>query len=131
MRPILLFLSLVVAAGCTMTQEQRTARELSLKSNADNFIQRVIQEDWAGAYAMTASKLAGPDDFKEYMMQTWVPEAVITGGSISSMAWVTDRITKTKINWKFQSGTVSSYSSETFLWEWTNDAWKWKGRVAR
>jgi len=118
-------------AGCSIPPEKKSAREQSLKVTADDFIQHITQDDWAGAYGMTEAGLDGPEEFKESLKRTWVNDAVLTGGVISSMAWVSDDTAKVKVNWSFQSGTVPSYSSETYAWAWKNKTWIYKGRVLR
>jgi len=35
------------------------------------------------------------------------------------------------VNWIFQDGSILSYSSETFIWVWSDENWKLKGRSLR
>ncbi len=122
---------LVLLAGCSVTPAERSSRELALKSVSDAFIQRVVQEEWTAAFAQTDAGLPGPDELKELMRKAWVQDGVLTGGVISSMAWIGDDTAKVKINWSFQTGTVPSYSSETYAWQWKSGTWKLKGHVLR
>jgi hypothetical protein len=127
----ILFIGTILLSGCSITPAERTAREQALKGSAETFIQSVVQDDWAAAYGLTEAGLQGAEELKDFLKKTWVQDGVLTAGVISSMAWIGDETAKVKINWSFQSGTVPSYSSETFAWRWKDRTWKCVGRVLR
>lgn len=117
--------------GCSLSPDQRVAREQSLKQAAENFINSASQANWNDIYRISDGSLDSADKLKDSLMKSWVPDATLTGGVIASMAWVTDSIAKVKINWAFQAGSVQSFSSETFIWGWDGNGWKYKGRALR
>lgn len=127
----ILILTVLLAGGCAIPPQEKSAREQALKAAADQYIQRVLQDDWAGAFSMTEMGLAGAEELRDFARKSWVPDGVLTGGVISSMAWISDDTAKVKINWSFQTGTVPSFSSETFAWRFRNKGWKLAGRVLR
>jgi len=120
-----------MATGCGISPAEKVVREQALKAASDQFVQRVVQEDWSGVYGMTQAGFGDPEELKENLKKAWPADAVLTGGTVSSMAWMTGSVAKVKISWSFQSGMVQSYSGETFAWEWLKKEWKLKGRVLR
>jgi len=128
---VLLLLGLAGLAGCAMSPEERMSRELSLKQTMDSFVAATVQGDWNTLYGFTDGDFESADQLKENLAKSWVQDATLTNGSIASMAWVNDRLAKVKLNWTFQSGSVQSFSSETFVWVWRGNGWKYKGRTLR
>lgn len=118
-------------AGCGLSPEARVEREKALKGALEDFIRYSTQKDWNGIYGMSAGKFADWEKLKDHMTQPWNKDSRLTGGAIASMAWVNDGLAKVKINWSFQSGSVQSVSSETFVWVWKGGAWKYHGRTLR
>ena len=123
--------SAMVFTGCSMSPEDKVAREQALKQTVDSFSDSVVQTHWDEAYKLTDGNFDSSDKLKSNLMVSWVPDSTLTGGQITSMAWVTDTIAKVKMTWSFQSGSVESYSSETFVWIWNGSAWKFRGRSLR
>ena len=124
-------LSALAFSGCSMSPEDKVAREQALKQTVDSFSDSVVQTHWDEAYKLTDGNFDSSDKLKSNLMVSWVPDSTLTGGQITSMAWVTDTIAKVKMTWSFQSGSVESYSSETFVWIWNGSAWKFRGRSLR
>lgn len=127
----LLTLGLVLLAGCSLSPEQKVAREQALKQTTEAFENSIVQANWNDVYKMSDGGFESADKLKSSLIKTWVQDATLTGGVIASMAWITDNIAKVKVNWAFQSGSVQSFSSETFIWGWDGNNWKYKGRALR
>ena len=121
----------MVFTGCSMSPEDKVAREQALKQTVDSFSDSVVQTHLDEAYKLTDGNFDSSDKLKSNLMVSWVPDSTLTGGQITSMAWVTDTIAKVKMTWSFQSGSVESYSAETFVWIWNGSAWKFRGRSLR
>lgn len=131
-RFVLVFLAAaVLVAGCGVSAGEKTRREKTLKETCDLFIRHAVQDEWDDAFALSDAGFESADALQAHFKGLWVTDAVLTGGVISSMAWVSDDITKVKVNWSFQAGTVPSYSSETLAWEWKGEGWRYRGRVLR
>jgi hypothetical protein len=128
---LMTFLGATCLGGCSLSPDQRVAREQSLKQAAENFINSASQANWNDIYRMSDGSFESADKLKDSLVKSWVQDATLTGGVIASMAWVTDNIAKIKINWAFQAGSVQSFSSETFIWGWDGNGWKYKGRALR
>jgi hypothetical protein len=129
-----LFLALAAIAafaGCSLSPDEKVSRVQVLKDQAQNFANLAVQKDWDGLFKLTDGSFDSSDKFQAYMTQPWDTTAVLTGGNITSLAWVNDTTTKVKINWIFQEGSILSYSSETFVWVWKDDSWKLRGRTLR
>lgn len=132
-----LFLSFIVLTGlifeggCSLSPEDKVAREQALQQTVLAFTADVVQANWPQAYASTDGTLGSSDQLKNQLMKSWVQDATLTNGDITSLAWVTDQTAKVKLTWSFQSGSVQSFSSETFIWVWKGNGWKYKGRALR
>lgn len=124
-------LGLVFLAGCSLGPDEKMEREQALKQTIESFVNSAVQQDWASVYKMSDGSVDGADKLKDGLMKTWTPDSTLTGGDITFMSWVNDTTAKVKINWAFQSGSVQSFSSETFVWGWNGNAWKYKGRAIR
>jgi len=123
--------SAVLLVGCSLSPEEKVAREQALKQSVDSFSQSVIQSHWDDVYSMCDGNIESADKLKGQLVKTWVQDATLTGAEIASMAWVTDSLAKVKLTWTFQLGSVESFSSETFVWAWNGSAWKYRGRSLR
>jgi hypothetical protein len=130
-RAFLLIGALVLLAGCSLSPDEKVTREGVLKQQVTSFVNFSVQKDWEGLFRLTDGSFDNVDRFQSYMTQPWDSTAVLTGGNITSLAWVNDSTTKVKVNWIFQDGSILSYSSETFVWVWKDDSWKLKGRTLR
>jgi hypothetical protein len=126
-----LLLSAFFSAGCALSPEDKVAREQALKQTVETFTESVVQSKWNDIYAMSDGSFDGAEKLKTHLTQTWVSDATLTTGQIASMAWINDGLAKVKLNWTFQSGSVQSFSSETFSWIWKGNGWKYQGRVLR
>jgi hypothetical protein len=127
-----LFLAIAfVAAGCTLSPDEKTAREKSLKQNADRFIGSVISNDFTSAYNLSTKRLDSPKALEDHMKQPWTAGPVLMMGTVASMSWVNDKAAKVKVVWTFQQGSQQSYSAETLLWVWKGGDWKYDGRTLR
>ena len=122
---------LILAGGCSLSPEEKVAREQSLKQTVDNFTALATQGDFNGIYGMTDGNFDSADSLKTNLMKSWVQDATLTGGQIASMAWINDSTAKVKLNWIFQAQSVQSHSSETFIWSFKGSTWKFKGRSLR
>ena len=124
-------LSLVVLTGCSLSPDQKVGREVALKQAMESFVSTVVQSDWNSVYKMSDGSFDSANSLKANLMKTWVTDATLNGGEITSLAWINDSTSKVKLNWSFQAGSVQSFSSETYVWVWTGDAWKYKSRTLR
>ena len=127
----LLLVLAVFAAGCSISQDEKSAREKSLKQCADRFIGSVISNDFASAYNLTTKRLAGPKALEGHLRQPWIAGPTLVLGTVASMSWMGDSAAKVKIVWTFQQGTQQSYSPETTVWVWKSGDWKYEGRALR
>lgn len=123
------FLSLLV--GCSLSPEEKVAREQSLKQTVDSFSSAVLQNNWTEAFRWTNGSFSGGDQLKQDITQSWVQDGTLTNAQVSSMAWVGDSTAKVKLTWTFQAGSVETFSNETFVWVWSGNGWKYKGRALR
>ncbi len=130
-RSSIAFLLLVLLDGCSLSPDQKVGREVALKQAMESFISTVVQADWNGVYKMSDGSFDSANNLKSNLTKTWVPDATLNGGEITSLAWINDSTSKVKLNWSFQAGSVQSFSSETYVWVWDGDAWKYKGRTIR
>ncbi len=121
----------LVFSGCSLSPEEKVGREQALKQTVDSFSDAVVQAHWDEAFKLSDGSFESSDKLKTHLTLPWVQDSTLTNGQISSMAWVTDTIAKVKLTWTFQSGSVESYSNETFVWIWNGSAWKYKGRSLR
>ena len=126
---LLLWFSFI--AGCSLSSDEKLAREQNLKQSMDTFISSIVQGQWDQVFHLTDGSIENVDKLKSQIMNSWVPDASLTGGVIASMAWVTDKTAKVKVNWAFQSESVQSFSSETYIFVWRDNVWKYKGRALR
>jgi hypothetical protein len=126
-----LFVGLGFLNGCSLAPDQKVAREQLLKQAIESFENSVVQGNWTDVFGQSDGSFDNADKLKTHLMKTWVQDATLTGGDIASMAWVNDTAAKVKINWAFQSGSVQSFSSETFVWIWKGGGWKYAGRAVR
>ena len=124
-------LALGLSAGCSLSPDQKVGREVALKQAMETFIGTVVAGDWNGVYKMSDGSFDSATNLKASLMKTWVPDSTLNGGEITSLAWINDSTSKVKLNWSFQAGSVQSFSSETYVWVWDGDAWKYKGRTLR
>jgi hypothetical protein len=131
MNGILLLTISALLSGCSLSPDEKVAREQALKQTVDTFVADVIQSNWTEAYRLTDGSFPNADHLKAQITQSWVTDSTITDGTISSMAWVSDEIAKVKLTWTFQSGSVQSFSNETFVWGWKGNSWKYRGRAIR
>jgi hypothetical protein len=120
-----------LAAGCSLSPEEKVAREQALKQSVDSFSDSVVQGRWDEAFKLSDGSFENQEKLKSHLMKPWVQDSTLTGGQIASMAWVSDSIAKVKLNWSFQTGSVESYSSETFIWVWKGSNWRYSGRSLR
>src|SRR5271157_3966226 len=104
-------LLLLGMAGCSISPEEKMGREQALKLMTENFANLVVQGDWNGVYGMSAGTFDSADALKNALKKSWVEDATLTGGQIASMAWISNKIAKVKLNWTFQVGSVQSFSS--------------------
>jgi hypothetical protein len=130
-RAFLILGAVVLLAGCALSPDEKVNRVQILKQQVQSFVNSAVQKDWDGLFRLTDGSFDNVDHFQSYMTQPWDSTAVLTGGNITSLAWVNDTTTKVKVNWIFQDGSILSYSSETFIWVWVDDNWKLKGRSLR
>lgn len=134
MRPLFwafLFSGLFLTIGCSLSPEEKVGREQSLKQSVDSFTDSVVQGRWDEAFKLSDGSFDNQEKLKSHLMKPWVQDSTLTGGQIASMAWVSDGIAKVKLNWSFQTGSVESYSSETFIWIWKGNSWRYSGRSLR
>ena len=122
---------LVLGSGCSLSPEEKVAREQSIKQSVDNLTSLATQGDFTAIFGLTDGNYDSADTLKTLLMKSWVQDATLTGGQIASMAWINDSTAKVKLNWIFQAQSVQSHSSETFIWGWKNGSWKLKGRSLR
>lgn len=122
---------LLLSVGCSLSPEDKVAREQSLKQSVDSFTDSVVQGRWDEAFKLSDGSFDNQEKLKSHLMNPWVQDSTLTGGQIASMAWVSDSIAKVKLNWSFQTGSVESYSSETFIWVWKGNGWRYSGRSLR
>ena len=118
-------------AGCSLSPDEKVSREQALKQQVQAFVNLAVQKDWDGLFRLTDGSFGSADELENYMTQPWDSTAVLTGGNITSLAWVTDSTTKVKVNWVFQDGAILSYASGTFVWVWQDGNWKLRGRTLR
>ncbi|HVZ81797.1 MAG TPA: hypothetical protein VHE12_13505 [bacterium] len=130
-KPFFLIGLLVLLAGCSLSPEEKVAREQALKQTVDSFSAAVLQGNWTEAFRWTDGSIPGGDQLKQQITQSWVQDGTLTNAQVSSMAWVNDGTAKVKLTWTFQSGSVESFSNETFLWTWNGNGWKYRGRALR
>lgn len=128
---IALVFGLAFLGGCSLSPEDKVAREQALQQAVLSFASDVVQGSWPQAYALTDGSLGSADQLKNQLMKSWVRDATLTNGDITSLAWVTDSTAKVKLTWSFQAGSVQSFSNETFVWIWKGNGWKYKGRALR
>jgi hypothetical protein len=128
---ILLLAGFSWLAGCSLSPEEKVAREKNLKQNVEAFIACVVQPDWNGAFRLTDGSIPSADKLQKQITQSWVSGATLTGGQITSLAWINDDNARVRLTWTFQSGSVESFSSEAFVWDWKGNAWKYRGRSLR
>jgi hypothetical protein len=124
-------MGLVLLTGCSLSPEEKVAREQALKQTVESFSDSVVQAKWDEAFKLNDGSFENTDKLKNHLMKPWVQDSTLTGGQIASMSWVSDTIAKVKLNWTFQTGSVESYSSETFVWVWKGNGWKYRGRSLR
>lgn len=117
--------------GCSLSPDERVTRERVLQQTVLSFITDVVQTNWAEAYRLTDGSLGSPEQLKSQLMKSWVQDATLTNGDITSMAWMNNGTAKVKLTWSFQAGSVESFDNETFIWAWMGNAWKYKGRALR
>ena len=125
------YLSLLAISGCSLSPQEKVAREQALQQTVQSFVSAVVQGNWQQAYALTDGSLGSWDQLKNQLSKTWVQDSTLINGDITSLLWVNESTSKVKLNWSFQTGSVQGYSSETFVWVWKGDAWKYKGRALR
>jgi hypothetical protein len=126
------FLCCIVGlGGCSLSPEDKVAREQALKQTVDSFSDSVVQQRWDDVFKLTDGSFENVDKMKNHLMKPWVQDSTLTEGQIASMAWISDTIAKVKLNWTFQTGSVESFSSETFVWVWKGSGWKYRGRSIR
>ena len=128
---LLLLGSIAFLGGCSLSPDEKVAREQALKQTVDSFATAVVQGNWSAAYRLSDGSYPNADRMKQQITQSWVQDATLTNGDVASMAWVTDENAKVKLTWTFQLGSVESFSSETFVWGWKGNGWKYKGRALR
>lgn len=114
-----------------MSPEKRVEREQQLKKTSEDFVQSAVQKRWDEIFRVSDGAFESKDALKDHLMKPWNPDSALADGSIASMAWVDDGLAKVKVNWLFQSGSVQSFSSETFVWVWKGGKWKYSGRTLR
>lgn len=117
--------------GCTLSDEDKSAREQILKQQVDSFTNDAVQGDWNGLEQLSDGSSGDAGELQKRLQSTWVDGGALTGADIASMAWVNDKTAKVKVNWGFRSQGVQSYSCETFLWVWKDGTWKYRGRAIR
>jgi hypothetical protein len=127
----LCFAGLIFIWGCSLSPDEKGSREQALQQAAQNFVGVVVQGNWAEAYRQTDGTLGSSDQLKSQLSQSWVQDGTLIAGDIVSLAWIDDKNAKVKLTWSFQSGSVQSFSSESFVWTWKGNAWKYRGRVLR
>ena len=130
-RASILLISLALAAGCTLSPDQKVARETALKQAMDSFVAAMVKGDWNTLYMMSDGGFNSANSLKDNLTQTWVTDATLNGGEVTSMAWIDDGTSKVKVNWNFQAGSVQSYTSDTYVFVWAGGTWKYKGRMVR
>jgi hypothetical protein len=121
----------LLLSGCSLSPEEKVAREQALKQTVDSFAAVVVQGNWEEAFRLTDGSFSNGDQLKKQVVQSWIQDATLTSGQVSSMAWVGDATAKVKMTWSFQAGSVESFSNETFVWVWNGSGWKYKGRALR
>ena|SRR5581483_7267520 len=131
LRSISFFVLLSLLAGCSLSPEEKVAREQALKQTVDSFTGAIVQNNWTDAFRWTDGSISGGDQLKQQITQSWVGDGTLTNAQVSSMAWVGDTTAKVKLTWTFQSGSVETFSNETFLWTWNGSGWKYRGRALR
>jgi hypothetical protein len=130
-KPIALLVLFSLLAGCSLSPEEKVAREQALKQTVDSFTGAIVQNNWTEAFRWTDGSVPGGDQLKQQITQSWVGDGTLTNAQVSSMAWVGDTTAKVKLTWTFQSGSVETFSNETFLWTWNGSGWKYRGRALR
>jgi hypothetical protein len=128
---VLLIGVLAQLGGCSLSSDEKEARVKSLKQAVDSFSAAAVQPNWDEAYKLSDGSFGNADNLKSNITKSWVQDATLTGGDVVSMAWIDDSTAKVKMTWSFQSGSVQSFSSETFIWGWKGNGWKYRGRVLR
>jgi hypothetical protein len=126
-----LFFCLFIFWGCSLSPQEKVAREQSLQQGVQNFVAAVVQGNWQQAYALTDGSPGGWEQLKNQLSKSWVQDSTLISGDITTLLWVNETNAKVKLTWSFQTGSVQSYSSETFVWVWKGDGWKLKGRALR
>ncbi len=124
-------LAFLALSGCSLTTEEKSAREKSLKKTTGLFTSAVIAGDFRAAYGYTTGRLGNPAAFEKHLRIPWDPQSTLTKGTVSSMSWVGDDAAKVKIVWTFLQGVQQSYSAETSIWIWKNGKWHYEGRGLR
>ncbi len=125
------FLGLTLLTGCSLSPEEKVGREQALKQTVDSFADSVVQTKWDEVFKLSDGSFDSSDKLKGLLVKSWVSDAILTNGQIASMSWISDTIAKVKLTWTFQLGSVESYSSETFVWVWNGNGWKFRGRSLR
>lgn len=128
---IILVLAAFFLTGCSLSPEEKVGRELLLKQAVEGFVSAAVELNWAEVYRLSDGSFDSSEKLKAHLMKSWVSDATLTGGDVAAMAWINDKTAKVKVNWAFQNGSVQSTSSETFVWVWKGNAWKYKGRALR
>lgn len=123
--------ALVLLAGCSMSPEERVERERALKASVEAFSMNAVQGRWDDIYKVTIGGFKDSNDLKEHLTKPWDQSTTLADGMVASMAWMDDGLAKVKVNWLFQSGSVQSFSSETFVWIWKGGKWRYAGRTLR
>jgi hypothetical protein len=123
--------ALAFLTGCSLSPEEKVGREQALKQTVETFSDSIVQGKWDEAFKLTDGSFENVDKLKSHLMKPWVQESILTSNQIASMAWISDTIAKVKLTWTFQTGSVESYSNETFVWIWNGSAWKYRGRSLR
>lgn len=127
----LICVALLSILGCSMSPEKRVEREQQLKQTSEDFVQSAVQKRWADIFKVSDGRFNTTEELRDHLQKPWNPDTTLTDGSIASMAWVDDALAKVKVNWLFQTGSVQSFSSETFVWIWKGGGWKYSGRTLR
>ena len=122
---------LLVLAGCTLTTEEKTAREKSLKQSVDQFIGAVISNNFKAAYGLSTGRLGSAAELQKHLQQPWNSSVTLSSGTVASMAWVGDNAAKVKVVWTFLEGVQMSHSAETTIWVWQDGKWRYEGRTLR
>ena len=114
-----------------MSAAEKDSLEKSLKQNVDDFITGSVQNHWDTVLRLTDGGFDGADSLRENLAKSWPERSTLTGGEVVTMAWLGDRTAKVKVNWAFQTGSVMSYTSETFVWVLKGGTWKYQGLALR